>query len=202
METLSRLTEARLIPMLRPTKPELTLPLLAALCSGGVCAAEFSMSVPFTPDAIRSGSRLFPDLILGAGDVTDVDAARTAIRSGAHYLSSPGYSPAIAALCQEQEVLYLPQCISPSELLEVKQSKLPAFGLFAPHLWGSERLIAELSSAFPGLVAIACRVPHTDLELMLQFSQISACTVTGLPIESPQELAVACEALSRLTAQL
>lgn len=201
METLSRLTETRLIPLLRPTKPELTLPLLAALCSGGIYAAEFSMSVPFTPDAIRSGSRLFPDLILGAGDVTQMEDARIAIQSGAHYLSSPGYSPSIAALCREHEVLYLPQCISPSELLEVKLNKLPAFGLFAPHLWGDTRLVTELVASFPGLTAIACRVPSDLLEQVMLLPGITACTLTGLPVESPEELAKACEALSRTLAQ-
>lgn len=197
METLSRLTEAKLIPLLRPVKPALSLPLLAALCSGGIGAAEFSMHVPHSPEAIRSGSRLFPDLVLGAGDVTDVTTAQIAIQSGAHYLSSPGYSPAIATLCRQQEILYLPQCLSPSELLEAKLDQQSACGLFAPHLWGNDCLVAELVSAFPGLSTVACRVPYTDVQRMLLLPGIVACTVTDLPVDSPQELAAVCEALSR-----
>ena len=201
METLSRLTELRLIPQLRPAKLEMTLPLLAALCSGGIGAAEFSMQIPFTPDALRSGCRLFPDFVLGAGDVTSPEDAEIAIQSGAHYLSSPGYSPTLAAICREQDVLYLPQCITPSELLEVKLNKLPAFGLFSPHLWGSDRLITELVTAVPGPAALACRIPYTEAEKMLNLPGITACTLTGLPVDSPSALVTACQALSRLTAE-
>lgn len=196
METLSRLTEIRLIPLLRPARVEQTLPLLAALCSGGIYAAEFSMSVPFTPDAIRSGSRLFPDLVLGAGDVTHMEDAGIAIRSGARYISSPGYSPKLAALCREHEVLYLPQCTCPSELLSAQLDGLSAAGLFAPHLWGSDAMIDQLTSAFSGLTAIACRVHHSDAEHLLSLPEIAACTITDLPCATPEELAAACQALT------
>ncbi|MBQ8382995.1 MAG: hypothetical protein IJX47_07320 [Clostridia bacterium] len=199
METLSRITETRLIPLLRPHKPDQTLPLLAALCSGGIFAAEFSMEIPFTPDAIKNGSRLFPDLVLGAGDIICVEDARTAIRSGARYVTSPGHSKAIADLCREHETLYLPQCTSPSELLTAKSDGLPAAGLFAPHLWGSEALVAELTAAFPGLSAIVCRIPYTDAWRLLSLPGIAACTLTGLPCDSPEELAAACR---KLTVQL
>lgn len=196
METLSRLTETRLIPLLRPAKSELTLPLLAALCSGGICAAEFSMTVPFTPDAIRSGSRLFPDLILGVGDVTSLERARVAIHSGARYLSSPGYSPKLASLCREHEILYLPQCTTPTELLSAQLDELPAVGLFAPHLWGTDALIAQFASAFPGLTAVACRIPYTSSQHFLTVPGVAACTLTGLPCTSPEELASACSILA------
>ncbi|MBQ7353964.1 MAG: hypothetical protein IJW62_00425 [Clostridia bacterium] len=196
METLSRLTEIRLIPLLRPARAELTLPLLAALCSGGIYAAEFSMSVPITPDALRSGSRLFPDLVLGVGDVTRVEDCRTAIRSGARYVSSPGYSPMLAALCREHETLYLPQCTCPSELLSAQLDGLSAAGLFAPHLWESDAMIDQLTAAFPGLTSVACRVPYGEAERLLALPSIAACTITDLPSTTPEELAAACQVLT------
>lgn len=196
METLARISETRLVPLLSPKKPELALPLLAALCSGGISAAEFSMEVPFTPDALRSGSRLFPDLILGAGGITSVPDARVALDSGARYLTTPGYSPAIAKLCREQGALYLPQCMTPSELLAASQDGLSAVGLFAPHLWKNDALVDELTAAFSKLTVIACRVPFEDAERLLALPKISACTLTGLSSDSPESLATACQALT------
>lgn len=200
METLARITETRLIPLLRPKKPDLVLPLLAALCSGGICAAEFSMEVPFTPDALQSGSRLFPDLVLGAGGITRTEDARTAIQSGARYITSLGYSPMLAELCREHEVLYLPQCTTPSELLTAKSDGQAAVGLFAPHLWNSDGLIAELTSSFAGLTIAACRIPEAEAARLLSIPGIAACTLTGLHDHTPEALADACVKLSSLTA--
>ncbi|MGM9648037.1 MAG: hypothetical protein ACI3YH_07905 [Eubacteriales bacterium] len=196
METLARITETKLIPLLHPKKPDQTLPLLAALCSGGIFAAEFSMAVPFAPDALKSGSRLFPDLVLGVGGITHLADAETAIRCGARYLTSPGYSKKLSDLCHEHEVLYLPQCTTPTELLTAKMEELPAVGLFAPHLWGNGQLAAELTAAFPRLAAVACRIPYTDAERMLALPNVVACTLTGLPDDTPEGLAAACRALT------
>ena len=196
METLARLTETRLVPLLNPKKPESILPLLAALCSGGLSCAEFSMTVPFTPDALRNGSRLFPDLILGAGGITTLSEAQIAIDNGARYLTTPGFSLAIAELCQGQGVLYIPQCTTLSELLSAAQKGLSAAGVFAPHLWASDELLGELTEAFPKLTLFACRVPHTEIKRFLALSRIGACTLTGLSTESPEALADSCRQLS------
>ncbi len=197
METLARMSDARLIPMLSPKKPEQALPLLAALCSGGIFAAQFSMEVPFTPDAIRSGARLFPGFILGAGDITRPEQAKAAIQCGARYLTSPGYSPALGAICREHEVLYLPQCMTPSELLSARMDGLSAVGLFAPHLWSPDTVDALLS-AFSGLSAVACKIPHTQAEALLTHPGMIAATVTGLPCDTPEELAAFCSRLAVL----
>ncbi len=199
METLERITNAHLIPLLTPKKTELALPLLAALCSGGISAAEFSMEIPFTPDALRSGSRLFPDLLLGAGGITTIADARLALDSGARYITTPGYSSAISALCKEQDALYLPQCMSPSELIAASQDGIAVAGLFAPHLWASDALVNELISAFPKLKIIACRVPCEAAPQLLSNSRISACTLTGLSSDSPDQLASACRQLTLAT---
>lgn len=195
METLARITESRLVPLLSPKKPEMVLPLLAALCSGGLSCAEFSMSVPFTPDALRNGSRLFPDLILGAGGITTLSEAQTAVHSGARYLTTVGFSSSIAELCQGQGVLYIPQCTTPSELLAVAQSGLSAAGLFAPHLWASDEILHELINAFPKITLLACRVPCSAANRFLAFSHMGACTLTGLSSDSPEALADSCRKL-------
>ena len=199
MQTLERITHAGLIPLLSPKKPELALPLLAALCSGGISAAEFSMEIPFTPDALRSGSRLFPDLLLGAGGITTIADARLALDSGARYITTPGYSSAIAALCQEQDALYLPQCTNPSELLSASLDNLSVIGLFAPHLWTSDAMINELINAFPKLKVIACRVPYDAAPKLLSNPRITTCTLTGFSSDSPDQLASACRQLTLAT---
>lgn len=201
METLARIIESGLIVKLRPAPNQPILPNLAALCSGGVCAAEFPIENPFTVDAIKSGSRLFPDLILGAGNILHPSDGIKAISSGARFLTSTGYSLELSALCKEHEVLYLPQCMTPSELLAAQQDGLVAVSLFSPHLWGSAELVDALIAAFPKLTFLASNLPADRIPSIRTQNRISACSVVGLEPLSPEALAAQCRQIFDAIAQ-
>ncbi len=192
METLAKIIESGLIVKLRPSPNRPILPYLAALCSGGVCAAEFPMDNPLTIEALKSGSKLFPDLVLGAGGVLSVSDCKKAISSGARYITSPGYSKEIAQICNEQEILYLPKCTTPSELLAVTQDKLSAVFLFFPHLWNSADLIDALMGAFPKLTFFASDVSCSAISSIRSHSKISAVSLSGLENSSPESLVEQC----------
>lgn len=195
METLAKIMESGLIIQLRPAHNRPILPSLAALCSGGVCAAEFPIENPLSLESIQSGSRLFPDLILGVGNIQHPSDGKRSIAAGARFLTSPGYSREIAALCKEQEVLYLPQCMTPSELLAVEQDGLPAVSLFSPHLWGSTELVSALIAAFPHLTVIAANIPADAVLSMCSQTKIAACSVTLLENLPPEALADQCRSI-------
>ena len=192
METLAKIIESGLIVKLRPTHNRPVLPCLAALCSGGVCAAEFPIDNPLTADALRSGSKLFPDLVLGAGDVLSISDCKKAISAGARYIASTGYSKEIARLCKEQEILYLPKCMTPSELLEVIEDGGSAAFLFSPHLWGSAELIDALTGAFPKLTFLASDSPVSAIPSLCSHPKISAVSLCGLEAVAPEALVGQC----------
>lgn len=195
METLAQLTDPGIIPHLRPTASRPILPLLAALCSGGGNAAAFSIGNPLSIEALQNGSRLFPDLLLGISGIVHLADAQNAIRCGARFLSSVGFSQELASLCIEQDILYLPQCMTPTELLSVERAGLPAAGLFAPHLWGNDALLSSFASAFPKLKLIACGVPAERAVAIRSLHGVVACSVTGLENASPESLADECRTL-------
>ena len=192
METLAKIIESGLIVKLSPAHNRPVLPYLAALCSGGVCAAEFPIDNPSTIEAIRGGSKLFPDLILGAGGVLSSKDCRKAISAGARYISSPGYSSEIYQLCREQEILYLPKCTTLSELLAVTENGASAVFLFAPHLWGTPELMDEMMDAFPKLTFLASDVPVSAISSVRSHTKISAFSLKGLESVSPEALVSQC----------
>ena len=192
METLAKIIESGLIVKLRPSHNRPIPPYLAALCSAGICAAEFPIDNPITVEALKIGCKLFPDLILGVGNVLSVSDCQKAIAAGARYITSTGYSPEIAHLCRGHEILYLPACMTPSELLAVTQNELPAAFLFCPHLWGSPKLIDALFSAFPKLTFLASDVPGSAVQAMKAHSQFSALSLCGLENSTPESLVSQC----------
>ena len=192
MDTLAKILESRLIIKLRPLPGRPILPWLAALCSGGVFAAELPMDNPHSADALQCGRKLFPDLVLGAGNVLTGSDAQKAIAAGARYISSPGYSSSLSKLCKDHDVLYLPRCMTPTELLAVKEDGLPAVFLFAPHLWGSLGMMDALIDAFPSLSFLASDLSHSSVSTVHTHPRIGASSVSGLESLSPEALVGQC----------
>jgi 2-dehydro-3-deoxyphosphogluconate aldolase/(4S)-4-hydroxy-2-oxoglutarate aldolase len=90
-----------------------------AIAEGGVRAIEVTMTVPGAVDLIRTLARsLPPDILLGAGTVTDAATARAVIDAGARYVVSPVFRREVIAACHERGVAAAPGCFTPTEILD------------------------------------------------------------------------------------
>lgn len=89
-----------------------------ALTAGGVRVVEVTLTVPGAVEAIRRlAPSLPPDVLVGAGTVTDADTARLAIVAGAQFVVSPVFRPEIIAACHQRDTAVIPGCFTPTEIL-------------------------------------------------------------------------------------
>jgi 2-dehydro-3-deoxyphosphogluconate aldolase/(4S)-4-hydroxy-2-oxoglutarate aldolase len=89
-----------------------------ALAAGGVRALEVTMTVPGAVDLIRQLAPALPDgFLLGAGTVLDAATAHAVIDAGASFVVSPVLRPEVIDACHEREVVAVPGCFSPTEIL-------------------------------------------------------------------------------------
>jgi 2-dehydro-3-deoxyphosphogluconate aldolase / (4S)-4-hydroxy-2-oxoglutarate aldolase len=90
-----------------------------AIAAGGVRAIEVTMTVPGAVELIGTLARsLPPEILLGAGTVTDADTARAVIDAGARYVVSPVFRREVIAACHERDVAAAPGCFTPTEILD------------------------------------------------------------------------------------
>ena len=93
-----------------------------AIAEGGVRAIEVTMTVPDAVGLIaKLASSLPPDILLGAGTVTDADTARAVIDAGARFVVGPVFRPDVIAACHERDVAAAPGCFSPTEILDAHE---------------------------------------------------------------------------------
>ena len=81
-----------------------TIPTLQALCDGGIHTAEITFRTPCAAEAIRQGTRHFPQMNIGAGTVINREQAREALAAGAKFLVSPGLSCEVAEVDRKSVV--------------------------------------------------------------------------------------------------
>src|ERR1051325_11089559 len=94
-----RIVEIGIVPVVRAASAREARIAAAGVCEGGVPIVEITMTVPGAVDVIReltkSGSG---DVLIGAGTVITVEAARRCLDAGAQFLVSPGLNLQVVQL--------------------------------------------------------------------------------------------------------
>lgn len=143
------LPACRVVPVVVIKDLSETLPLLTALRDGGVPCAEITFRTACAAEAIRLAVDTFPDMCIGAGTVINEEQARRAVECGAEFIVSPGLSEAVARVCDECRIPYLPGCVTPTEIMAALELGLTTLKFFPADVYGGLKAIKALSAPFP-----------------------------------------------------
>lgn len=143
------LEKNRVVPVVVIRELPDALPTLAALRDGGIPVAEITFRTACAADAIREGTKAYPDMTIGAGTVINAEQAKTAIAAGAQFIVSPGLSDEVAAVCRAAEIPYLPGCVTPTEIMHALSLGLTVLKFFPANVYGGLSALKALSAPFP-----------------------------------------------------
>jgi 2-dehydro-3-deoxyphosphogluconate aldolase/(4S)-4-hydroxy-2-oxoglutarate aldolase len=116
-DVVKRIEATGVVAVVRLSDPQVGHEVALALLDGGITAIEITMTVPRAVELIADLSNTFSRALIGAGTVTDPQAARDVIAAGAKFVVSPVFRPRIVEACHEREVPAMPGCFSPTEIL-------------------------------------------------------------------------------------
>ncbi len=163
------------VPVVVIQKIEDTLPTLQALCDGGVPVAEITFRTACAADAIREGVKSFPNMNIGAGTVINAEQAKAALDAGAKFIVSPGLSVAVARICEEAGVPYLPGCVTPTEIMQALELGITTLKFFPANVYGGLKALKALSAPFPQVRFLPTGgVDLTNINEFLEFDKIAA----------------------------
>lgn len=108
-----------------------------ACVNGGIRAVELTYSIPNVVDLINE-LRDDKELILGVGSVLNGKMAKDAILAGAKYVVSPGYSEEVNTVCRELNTLYLPGCMTVTEIMNALEKGNKMVKLFPGDVFGAK----------------------------------------------------------------
>lgn len=115
-ETLSRLLDPGIIPVIRADSPDQIMPACQALVDGGITALEITLTIPNALACIREAARRFaPRAITGAGSVTTPEACRAVIQAGASFVVTPIMRPEIARVAAAADCAVILGAFTPTE---------------------------------------------------------------------------------------
>ena len=90
-ELLKKVEGLKIVPVVVLEDAKDAIPLGQALIDGGLPVAEVTFRTAAAADSIKAMSEAFPEMLVGAGTVVNVEQCKKAIECGAKFIVTPGY---------------------------------------------------------------------------------------------------------------
>jgi 2-dehydro-3-deoxyphosphogluconate aldolase/(4S)-4-hydroxy-2-oxoglutarate aldolase len=90
-------------------------------------------------------------MLLGMGTVTDGKTAERALQAGADFLISPGFAKDVLAVAAGSGRLWIPGCMTPTELIRASRAGIRLVKLFPGNLLGPD-FVLSVKALFPDLL--------------------------------------------------
>lgn len=175
-----------------------TIKTLSALREGGINCAEITFRTACAEQAIKIGASEFPDMNIGAGTVINREQAERAVKAGAKFIVSPGFSDEVAEFCIANEVPYYPGCVTPTEIMRALSYGLTVVKFFPASVYGGLKAMKALAAPFTQIKFIPTGgVDLSNLKEYLDFDKVYAVggsfMMKGDIVNNCKEIVKICE---------
>ena len=160
--------------------PSVSLKVVQTLYKAGVRAVEYTNRGAAALDNFAMMKKALageaPDLYLGIGTVKTPAEATAFVRAGADFIIAPIVNPAVAAVAAEAGLLWMPGCMTPTEIFLAQQHKAEIIKLFPANMLGPE-FVHSIRDLFPGQLFIPTGGVEIDEDNIRGWFKSGVCAV-------------------------
>jgi len=151
-QVLNHFAEVRACAVLRTATSDACPKAMQAAIDGGFKLAEFTLT---TPDCLHHLSNFRAkysgtDVMIGCGTILTIEDAQNAIDAGSQFIITPVMLPDVIEWCAARNIVCVPGCQTPTELVQAYRHGAPLQKLF-PGVAGGPMWVKAVSSALPFL---------------------------------------------------
>ena len=145
-----RIVEIGVVPVVRASSAREARIAADAVCEGGIPIVEITMTVPGAVEVIRELTRSSAgDVLVGAGTVLNIEAARKCLDAGAQFLVSPGLNQQVIQLAAREEKLMMAGALTPTEVITAWEAGSDFVKVFPCGQVGGAKYIKALKGPLP-----------------------------------------------------
>lgn len=175
-QIFTKISGARLLPVVVVDTAEDAVPLAKALVAGGLPVAEVTFRTEAAAEAIRRIAAEVPDALLGAGTVLTPAQVKAAKAAGARFLVTPGYNPAVVQAAEDEGLAIVPGVNNPSGVEQAMAAGLTAVKFFPAEPTGGVPFLRALMGPYGGMRFIPTGgIGPKNLRDYLALSSVLAC---------------------------
>lgn len=109
---------------------------ISSLVSGGAKVMEITSNTPNFAEEISKARNACPEVLIGAGTVTNKEIAEKAIKAGAQFLVTPNTNTSLVAMSHKHNIPILMGALTPSEVCEAWEAGADFVKLFPADIMG------------------------------------------------------------------
>lgn len=147
-EILQQLGALGLVPMIKIDDAKDAEPLAQALKNGGLPLVEITFRTAAAEESIRRICKTLPDVLVGAGTVLSVDQAERAVKAGARFIVTPGFSSAVVKYCVERQVPVTPGIATPTEIQMALDHGVDTVKFFPADTFGGIKALKAMAAPY------------------------------------------------------
>lgn len=152
---LKHVTEQGIVPLYFHPDADISVKILKALYNAGIRLIEYTnrgeTAINNFLQLRKVADKELPGLQLGAGTIRNKIEATEFINEGADFIVCPGIIEAVAELADKNDLLWVPGCLTPTEIILADDLGAELIKLFPASLLGSSYLTA-IKEIFPVLL--------------------------------------------------
>lgn len=153
-QLIDRIKEQGLLPLFYHADPLVCVEVVKALYAAGIRIVEFTNRGAQALSNLKQLHELrrqeLPGLIIGAGTITSADQATRFLEAGADFLVSPVFDSDVCDVAYLQKVLWIPGCMTPTEIHVAAQAGIQLIKLFPGSVLGPG-FVQAIRELFPGI---------------------------------------------------
>lgn len=149
---LDQIKKQGVVAVIRAKNHDEALGYIRACLNGGVKAVELTYTIPNVVELIKYVRDNHKDALVGIGSVLNGKMAKDAIEAGALYVVSPGFSEEVNDVCKNLNILYLPGCMTVTEVMNALEKGNKLVKLFPGEVFGPKYV-----------KAIKAPIPHVEI---------------------------------------
>lgn len=151
---IKRIAEQGVLPLYFHPDPKVSVAVLKALYAAGIRAVEYTNRGEAALENFKllkeTRDQELPELLLGIGTIKRKKEAKAFIKAGADFIIAPGMIEEVAETVHKEEMLWIPGCMTTTEIIRAEEAGAKLIKLFPGNLLGPA-FVSAIKELFPDL---------------------------------------------------
>jgi 2-dehydro-3-deoxyphosphogluconate aldolase/(4S)-4-hydroxy-2-oxoglutarate aldolase len=169
-----------ILPLYFNKDTEVSIEILRALYRAGVKSVEYTNRGEAALTNFAAMKKVceaeMKDMYLGVGTIKNAEMAQQFVDVGADYLISPGLVESVAAVADKNDMLWVPGCMTPTEIIKAETLGAKFIKLFPGNLLGPD-FMSGIKELFQGLKFMPTGGVDTTHENLSGWFKSGVCAV-------------------------
>ena len=154
-ELLKLVPEQGILPLYFNKDTNVSIEILKALYTAGIRSVEYTNRGEAAFNNFKALRKVcdteLKDMTLGIGTIKNAQMAKAFIVEGADYIICPGLVEEVAEVADQHNTLWVPGCMTPSEIIRAENMGAKLIKLFPGNMLGPS-FVSTIKELFPGLL--------------------------------------------------